>query len=188
MLAHLTPFIRLTAQAAVLFTPIASYALETDPQSIWPTNIAVQTEAGQEIPVGAFGIVQIDSPRVANLLQLRGVVGRGTAIIRSGESRDCLSLSLRFVAGDFGGNSVSTHAAEPIRLILQSASVSNALARDEDVVSDMYTISSQIGDADADIVIESGLSESHGFVLNPGTSVVADVFGSTTSRLSCSEL
>lgn len=143
MLTHLNPFIRLVAQAAVLFTPLASIAQETDNQAIWPTHIAVQTEAGQQIPTGAYGVVQIQSPRVANLLQLRGVMGRGTAIIRSDGSHDCLSLRLRFVAGDFGGDSVSTHAAQPIRLILQSARVSNALAHGEDVVSDMYAISSQ---------------------------------------------
>ncbi len=188
MSPHLNPFIRLVMQATVLFTPFASIAGETDRQVIWPTSIAVQTETGQQIPAGAYGVVQIQSPRVANLLQLRGVMGRGIAIMRSDDQQDCQSLQLRFVAGDFGGDSVSTHAAQPIRLILQSARVSNALARGEDVVSDMYIISSQTNDPDADIIIESGLSESHGFVLNPGTSIVADVFGSATSRLSCSEM
>lgn len=188
MLTHLNPFIRLVTQAAVVFTPLASIAQETDRQVIWPTSIAVQTETGHQIPSGAYGVVQIQSPRVANLLQLRGVMGRGTAIIRSDDSHDCQSLRLRFVAGDFGGDSVSTNAAQPIRLILQSARVSNALARGEDVVSDMYVVSNQRNDSNADIIIESGLSESHGFVLNPGTSVVADVFGSKTNRLSCSEM
>jgi hypothetical protein len=188
MLTYLNPLIRLVAQTAVLFTPLASIAQETDRQVIWPTSIAVQTETGEQIPAGAYGVVQIQTPRVANLLQLRGVIGRGIAIIRSDDSHDCQSLQLRFVAGDFGGDSVSTHAAKPIRLVLRSARVSNALARGEDVVSDMYVISSQMNDPDADIIIENGLSENHGFVLNPGTSVIADVFGSTTNRLSCSEM
>ncbi|AXI48992.1 hypothetical protein C1J03_19300 [Sulfitobacter sp. SK012] len=179
---------RLVAQAAVIFAPLASIAQEADRQAIWPTSIAVQTESGQQIPAGAFGVVQIQSPRVAHLLQLRGVMGRGTALIRSDDSHDCISLRLRFVAGDFGGDSVSTQAALPIRLILQSARVADALARGKDILSDMYVISSQTGDTNADIIIESGLSESHGFVLNPGASVVADVFGSKTRRLNCSEL
>lgn len=188
MSINLNPFIRLALQSAVLFTPYASIAQEADSQVISPTSIAVQTEAGQQIPAGAYGVVHIQTPRVANLLQLRGVMGRGIAIIRSDDKQDCQSLQLRFVAGDFGGDSVSTHAAQPIRLILQSARVSNALERGEDIVSDMYVISSQKNDLDADIIIESGLSENHGFVLNPGTSIVADVFGSTTSRLNCSEM
>ncbi|WP_209000917.1 hypothetical protein [Stappia sp. BW2] len=188
MSTHRKPSIRLVLQATILFTPLASIAQETDRQVIWPTSVAVQTETGQQIPAGAYGIVQIQTPRVANLLQLRGVIGRGTAILRSDDNQDCQSMQLRFVAGDFGGDSVSTHTAQPIRLILQSERVSKALARGEDVVSDIYVISSQINDPDADIIIEGGLSENHGFVLNPGTSIVADVFGAATSRLTCSEM
>ena len=188
MSTHLNPFVRLVVQATVLLTPLASIAQEIDRQAIWPTSIAVQTEAGQQIPAGAYGVVQVQTPRVASLLQLRGVMGHGIAVIRSDDNQDCQSLQLRFVAGDFGGDGVSTQVAQPIRLILQSARVSKALARGEDVVSDMYAISSQMKDTDTDIIIESGLSENHGFVLNPGASIVADVFGSTTRRLSCSEM
>ena len=121
MLTHLNPLFRLVAQTAVLFTPLASIAQETDRQVMWPISIAVQTETGKQIPAGAYGVVQIQTPRVANLLQLRGVIGRGIAIIRSDDSHDCQILQLRFVAGDFGGDSVSTHAAKPIRLVLRSA-------------------------------------------------------------------
>lgn len=55
-------------------------------------------------------------------------------------------------------------------------------------VSDMYRISGQMDDSEADIFIQTGLSESHGFVLNPGSSIVADIFGATTGRTACSEL
>jgi hypothetical protein len=188
MLIHLNSFIRLTAQVAVILTPLMAHAQETDRQANWPKTVAIQTEAGQKIPAGAFGVVQIDTPRVATLLQLRGVMGRGTAIMRSDDNHDCLSLPIRFIAGDFGGDSFSTHMSKPIRLIIQTARASKALARGEDVVSDMYRISSQRNDSNADIIIESGLSDSHGFVLNPGTSVVADIFGATASRTNCSEL
>ena len=66
--------------------------------------------------------------------------------------------------------------------------VADALADGDDVVSDMYRVSSRQDDDDADIIIQSGLSESHGFVLNPGGSVVADVFGATATHTACSEL
>ena len=188
MLTHLNSLILLTAQVAVLFTPLAVDAQGTDRQAKWPTSIAIQTEAGQKIPAGAYGVVQIDAPRTATLLQLRGVIGRGTAIMRSDDNHECLSLPIRFIAGDFGGDSVSAHTTKPIRLIIQTAGVSKALARGEDIVSDMYRISSQMNNSNADIIIKSGLSDSHGFVLNPGTSVVADIFGTTASRTNCSEL
>jgi hypothetical protein len=188
MLTHLNSLILLTAQVALLFTPLAAGAQETDSQANWPISTAIQTAAGQKIPAGAYGVVQIDAPRVATLLQLRGVMGRGTVIMRSDDNHDCLSLPIRFIAGDFGGGNISAHTTKPIRLIIKTAGVSNALALGEDIVSDMYRISSQMNDSNADIIIASGLSDSHGFVLNPGTSVVADIFGTKASRTNCSEL
>lgn len=188
MSTRLNLLLLLPMQVLLFVTPLATYAQDTDRPVHWPTTTAVQTETGQIIPAGAFGIVQIDTPRAATLLHLRGVMGRGTATIRSEDNHDCLSLPIRFVAGDFGGDSISAHTRKPIRLILQTASVAKALARGEDVVSDMYRTSSQMTDSNADIVIERGLSDGYGFVLNPGASVVADVLGAKASRTTCSKL
>lgn len=188
MSIHLNSALILTAHVALLFTSLAADAQDIDQPAKWPTNAAVQTEAGQHIPAGAIGVVQIGAPRVATLLQLRGVMGSGVVILRSDESRDCLTLPIRLVAGDFGGDGISAHAIGPIRLIIRTARVANALADGDDVVSDNYRVSSAKDDPDADIIIQGGLSESHGFVLNPGSSVVADIFGTTTSHTACSEL
>ena len=151
-------------------------------------SAAVQTEAGQRIPAGAYGVAEIDAPRVATLLQLRGVMGTGIVVLRSNDSHDCLTVPIRFVAGDFGGEGISANATKPIRLILRSQRVAIALAAGDDVVSDMYRIGSRKDDPDADIVIQSGLSESHGFVLNPGNSIIADIFGAAVIRTACSAL
>lgn len=178
----------LTAPVALLLTSLVASAQEADQQTNWPISAAVQTEAGQQIPAGAYGVAYIDAPRVATLLQLRGVTGSGTVILKSDDSHDCLTVPIRFVAGDFGGEGISTNETHPIRLILRSPRVAVALAAGDDVVSDMYRISAQLDDPGADIIIQTGLSESHGFVLNPGSSIVADIFGATTSRTACSEL
>ncbi len=178
----------LSAPVALLLTSLGASAQEADQQTDWPMNAAVHTEAGQHIPAGAYGIAYIDAPRVATLLQLRGVTGRGTVILKDDDSHDCLTIPIRFVAGDFGGEGISTSETHPIRLILRSRRVARALAAGDDVVSDMYRISAQMDDPEADIIIQTGLSESHGFVLNPGRSVLADIFGAATSRTACSEL
>jgi hypothetical protein len=176
-----------TALIALLVGAGAATAQEGDRLPDLPTTPAVETEAGHQIPAGAFGVVRIDAPREASLLKLRGVAGSGEVVLRGDDSRDCMMLPVRFVAGDFGGSAISTRSAEPICLILRSARVARALAEGEDVVSDMYSVGS-IDDPDADIVIQSGLSESHGFVLNPGASVVADVLGVATSHTPCSQI
>lgn len=178
----------LTVQAAALITSFAASAQNTDKPNSWPISDAVETETGLKIPIGAYGVAQINAPRVATLLQLRGVMGRGIVILRSGESADCLTVPIRFVAGDFGGDNISFHGAGPIRLIIKTPRVAKALARGDDVVSDMFRVSNSKDDAKADIIIQSGLSESHGFVLNPGRSVAADLFGAKISHMACSKL
>ena len=188
MSIHHTFTLLLTAPVALLLTSLGASAQEADQQTSWPVSAAVQSEAGQQIPAGAYGVAYIDAPRVATLLQLRGVTGRGTAVLKSDDSHEFLTVPIRFVAGDFGGEGISTNETHPIRLILQSARVARALAAGDDVVSDMYRISGQMDDSEADIFIQTGLSESHGFVLNPGSSIVADIFGATTGRTACSEL
>lgn len=188
MSIHHTFTLLLTVPVALLLTSLGASAQEADQETNWPMSAAVQTEAGQHIPAGALGVAYIDAPRVATLLQLRGVAGRGTAVLKSDDSHDCLTVPIRFVAGDFGGEGISTNETHPIRLILRSPRVAGALAAGDDVVSDMYRISAQLNDPEADIIIQTGLSESHGFVLNPGNSIVADIFGAMTSRIACSEL
>ncbi|WAP69878.1 hypothetical protein [Jiella pelagia] len=118
-----TSIILLTAQVTVLLTSLGAGAQDAEQQANRPTSAAVQTEAGQQIPAGAYGVAQIDAPRVATLLQLRGVIGTGIAILRSDDSHDCLTVPIRFVAGDFGGDGISANATKPIRLILRSRRV-----------------------------------------------------------------
>ena len=186
MSTHLKFAFIVSAQAALFFSPVAAGAGDLKNSTTWPISAAVQTATGQQIPAGAIGIALIETPRVAKLLKLRGVMGTGTVTLRSDTSQDCLTLPVRLVAGDFGGDGISIHKTSPIRLIIRSQRAADALAGGDDVVSDMYRISSQVNDPKADIIIQSGLSDSHGFVLNPGSSLVADVFGTTASHTACS--
>ena len=109
-------------------------------------------------------------------------------ILRNRSSRDCLTLPVRFIAGDFGGDNISIHSGESIRMIIKSIRVAEALADGDDVVSDMYRISSADDDPDADIIVQSGLSDGHGFVINPGSSVLADLLGAEATHVKCSAL
>jgi hypothetical protein len=187
MTIHSKPIFRQTALVVLLLASGPACAEKTKPNVSWPLSSPVQTATDQQIPAGALGVVLIDAPREATLLQLRGMAGLGIVILRSEDSRDCLTLPLRFVAGDFGGDSISAHSARPIRLIIRSARVARALARGDDVVSDMYRVGTADDDQDTDIIVKSGLSEGHGFVLNPGSSILADIVGVKASRVACSE-
>lgn len=146
---------------------------------------AIQTEAGQIIPSNDFGVVDIEKPRVASLLQLRGIIGYGTIALRTSGNLGCATIPIRFIASDFGGDDISTDMAQPIKLLIRSERVVQAIRNGKDIVSDMYRISTNLTAHDADIVIQSGLSSSHGFVLNLGKSVLADIFGTTLIRTNC---
>lgn len=150
----------------------------------WVTRHAIQAETGQQIPAGAFGIVQINRPREVTLLDLRGMAGSGDVVLRTDESGYCLTFPLRFIAGDFGGNTISGNLADPIFLVLESRRVAKALANGHDVVSDMYRISKE-EEPDVDIIIKAGLSEDYGFVLNPGRNIMTDIWGLETRRIAC---
>lgn len=132
------------------------------------------------IPDGALGIVQINRPREMTLLHLRGLVGSGSALLRL--DQDCISIPLRFVAGDFGGESFSARRVPPIRIAVQSVAARDALLEGEDLVSDSVEVGHVgvdhvAGAAGADLVLLDGLTLQHGFVINPGRSLVDDVFG-----------
>jgi len=175
------------ALVAALLGSAAAAAQETESGTALPAASVLQTQAGQQIPSGAFGVVFIETPRQASLLQLRGLTGQGEAILRDGDGT-CRTLAVRFAAGDFGGRSVTVGSAQPVRLILRSARAAEALGRGEEIVSDMYRIAGTDDDPDADIIVHGGLGQDQGFVINPGRSFLADLLGADIDPLPCREL
>lgn len=163
-------------------TSIADVAKENDLQI---TKNAVETGNGQVIPAGAFGIVEIARPRQGTLLDLRGMAGRGDVILRSDEMGYCQSFPLRFVAGDFGGDTISVHTVAPVKFVIKSRRVAKALANGIDVVSEDFKVSS-LDHPDADIIIMAGLGEDFGFVFNPGRNLWAELWGVKVTRVNCS--
>lgn len=175
--------------AALLYLASATIALADGDRDndAWITRHAVQTETGQKIPAGAFGIAQIARPREAMLLQLRGMAGHGVIILRSGESETCLKFKARFVAGDFNGDSISGHLADPVHLILKSRRVAKALANGLSIISDEYRFS-PVPHPSADIVIAAGLDKSYNFVLSPGRNILSDIIGLDIKHISCTPI
>lgn len=136
-------------------------------------------EASLTWPEDALGVVHINRPREMTLLQLRGLAGAGTALLRLNDG--CVSVPLRFVAGDFGGQQINARRAPPVRIAIRSQQVVEMLLNGDDVVSGDYTVSSATSSgrdkADAELVLLDGLTIDHGFVINPGRSVIDDIFG-----------
>ena len=144
------------------------------------------TESGQIIPAGAYAVAIIDSPQEATLLMLRGMVGTGKVLLR--QPHGCEQMSIRFVAGDFGGSGITVHKHPPVQLAIRNARAAQRLVDNQELVSEDYRIGQGNNDAMADIAILSGLQISHGFVLNPGKSFIADLFGTSMKPIACSTI
>lgn len=167
--------------ASIAGTAQTDVARDTDAIA---TQEEVSTSAGHNIPAGAFGFLLVERPREVSLLALRGFAGSGKAILRTDQPGLCLNIPVRFVAGDFGGESINGHVADPIHFLIRSRKVARSLAKGWDVVSDMYSVSDHM-DPDADIVLQSGLDEGSGFVINPGRNILEDIFWGKAKPVSC---
>jgi hypothetical protein len=176
--------LRLAAVLIGAFTALSAQADAARDTDAIATRKEVPTSAGQNIPAGAFGILLVERPREVNLLALRGKAGSGKVILRTDQPGLCLNIPVRFVAGELGGESINGHLADPIHFVITSRQVARDLAKGQDVVSDMYSVSNHMG-PDIDIVLESGLGEGFGFVINPGRNILEDIFWMKARPVSC---
>lgn len=169
----------------VLFCVTQIAIARTDP-TLTTTQEQAKTGDGSGVPSGSiYGIIEFKTTTETNLLNLRGIAGRGEMVLQSVDENECIAFPVRLVAGDFDGNEISTRTSGPIRMVLLSRQITAALRDGQDVVSDMYRVSNDRLDTDADILILEGLSADSGFVLNPGRSLFADLFGARGKTTPC---
>ncbi|MGO2008253.1 hypothetical protein [Vreelandella alkaliphila] len=158
------------------------------------TNSPGSTVQDEQVMLGDIkGVVIIESPKTGALLQLRGIAGRGMLISRETPTQQqdeahCVSVPMRFAAGDFGGSSIGIRSVEPIQLVIYDDEVMQKLTAGDEVVSEDYDITGQNEARLGDIKIISGLTLSYGFVLNPGEWSWLSVFGQAQNEVSCERL
>lgn len=152
-------------------------------------------DLGKTNPIKA--VVHIESPKFANLLQLRGMVGKGHLIIKESEQLAnqkientswCTSLPIRLAAGGIGYTSAlqtPTSENSRIRLAIYSNDVVRKLKKGEEIVSEEYRVTRPIDDQLGDIRIQSGLESMDSFVLNPGEWSWFSMFRNEKQRVSC---
>ncbi|MBD5770873.1 hypothetical protein [Marinomonas colpomeniae] len=150
---------------------------------------SIESQISKEIKA----IVYIESPKVGALMYLRGIAGKGELISRSSlekqqDNTRCISAPIRFAAGDFNGSSIGIDSTDAIRLTIYSDEVANQLIAGDEVVSEDFDITDSSEGRLGDIKIESGLTLSYGFVLNPGEWSWSSLFGNDKENTSCDRL
>ena len=131
-----------------------------------------------------LGYVSVPAPRTGTLMHLRGMVGRGDAILRLSGNRGCARLKLRFVAGDFGGLA-RNRWGDGVYLEIRSSAIVADLMRGVEVISDEVRVSTDAGDPLAEIIIHCGLRADTGFILAPGASPIRNWFRGPGRRVPC---
>lgn len=150
-----------------------------------PNEEAAAEDASSALRSNSVALVEVPEPRQGRLLHLRGIVGRGTIEFRIDGA--CSEMPVRFVAGDFAGREPGERLGGAIQILITSPDLIGDLMAGVDIVSDTVRVGLDPNDGSADVIIMSGLPPETGFVLNPGRSVLADVFPKRPTPVTCAD-
>lgn len=141
----------------------------------------------------ANAIIYVPNLTRGSLLQMRGAFGSAYFTRKAADSSWCDAAPLRILFGDFNGVSTGISNTDSVVLIVLNPSVSDKLARGQDIVSDDLTlldIDMAVPDAleGVDILVAGAASAESGIVLNPGRNFMNDIFGASSVDYHCGHL
>lgn len=125
-----------------------------------------------------------------SLFQLRGAAGRAW-FTRKGDGENwCDVAEMRLLAGDFGGDTVGISRTEPVVLIALNPAIATRLSQGQEIVSGEYDLLNvdqvaEHGLDGVDIVVAGSGSANGNYILNPGRSLLNDIFGASSTGNAC---
>ncbi len=125
-----------------------------------------------------------------SLFRLRGAVGSAWFTRVDDSNNWCDVADMRLLSGDFGGNTVGVSRTEPVVLIALNPDIATRLSQGKDVVTDDYSLLSieqaeEQGLAGIDILVAGSGSADGNFILNPGSNLLSDIFGTSSTGHTC---
>jgi len=138
----------------------------------------------------ANAIVYVPSLTRGSLLQMRGAYGSAYFTRKAADNSWCDAAPLRILFGDFDGVSSGISSTGSVVLMVMKPVIADKLARGQDIVGDDVTlidvenVSTHSLDG-VDIIVAGAASAISGVVLNPGRSVLNDLFGASSVDNSC---
>jgi hypothetical protein len=138
----------------------------------------------------ASAIIYAPSLSRGSLFQMRGAFGRARFTRKAEDNLWCDVSPLRLLFGDFSGTSTGVSSTGPVVLLVINPSIADKLANGIDIVSeDVSLLDVEMvpahGLQGVDILVSGSASANSGFVLNPGSSILNDIFGASSVGNSC---
>jgi len=166
---------------ATALTALIALSAVVSPQ---PTKGHDISDAANATDPYALAVIEVPRPMAGSLMHLAGVKGRGVATVRIPFTNDCRSFDVILIAGGFWG---MDHDADvgPVRMRIYDHRVVKRLVRGHDVVSEDYVVSRDPSERRADIIVESGLPEGTGFILDTTRFRLGGLFRSRGRHVSC---
>lgn len=167
----------ITSLAALLWMglPVASADNGRPIALLQETRTAALTE-------GAWAVIHAPDMRRGSLLMLRGAMGQARVTFREMADAWCPAVPLRLLLGDFSGNSIAIGRSGPALALVMNPDIAQAMRAGQDITSDalrVFGMQQALAQPDAgfDIVLAGSASPENGFVLNMGSSLWSDIFG-----------
>lgn len=138
----------------------------------------------------ASAIIYAPSLSRGSLFRMRGAFGRAKFTHKAEDNLWCDVSPLRLLIGDFAGTSTAVSSTGSVVLLVINPSIADKLANGMDIVSDNVSLldvekAPTHGLEGVDILVSGSASASSGFVLNPGSSILNDIFGASSVGNSC---
>jgi hypothetical protein len=138
----------------------------------------------------ASAVIYAPSMSRGSLFRMRGAFGRAKFTRKTEDNLWCDVSPMRLLIGDFAGTSTGVSSAGSIILLVINPSIADKLANGMDIISDNVSLLdvekvSTNGLQGVDILVSGSVSANSGFVLNPGDSILNDLFGASSVGNSC---
>ena len=138
----------------------------------------------------ASAIIYVPNLTRGSLLQLRGAYGSAYFTRKAFDNSWCDAAPLRILFGDFDGMSSGISRTGSVVLMVMNPAIADKLAQGNDIVGDDVTLVdidkfSAHSLEGVDIVVAGAASANSGMILNPGRSILNDIFGASSADNSC---
>jgi hypothetical protein len=180
--------VSILALAALPIIAVAA-ALTTDGNADKSASILSSDQVAPLVK-NASAIIYAPGMAQGSLFRLRGAVGSAWFTRKDSTDNWCDVADMRLVAGDFGGNTIGVRRDDPVILIALNPVIANQLSQGQDVVSGDYAILDIEMAATHDligidiVVAGSGHMEAN-YIMNPGSSLLNDIFGASSTDSNC---